>query len=226
MKHSLGLTSQARPQLAALGYQTIVVNYNDQSDLQFTLKGVDLVISTVSGSPQINLIDAAAASNVRRFVPAEFEGPPGRRPTNDPLDRGRAGALERLRYWSHQRRPMRSTIFSCGVFYERFARGGLAEMGIGLSTGVSYQGSYLMDIGAGTAEIVESTTAGQPTTISMISVNDVGRFLVAAIALDPQTWPGEFRMQGDRRTVTEVLQWAEAVRGENLCVYSYILYAD
>ena len=90
-------------------------------------------------------------------------------------------------------------------------------MGIGLSTGVSYQGSYLMDIGAGTAEIVERTSSGQPTTISMISVNDVGRFLVAAIAMDPQSWPGEFRMQGDRKTVTEVLQLAEAVRGgENM----------
>lgn len=86
-------------------------------------------------------------------------------------------------------------------------------MGIGLSTGVSYQGSYLMDIEAGTAEIVERTHSGQPTTISMISVNDVGRFLVAAIGLDPQTWPGEFRMQGDQRTVTEILQWAEAVKG-------------
>lgn len=203
----------ARPELTALGYQVLVVNYDNQTDLQFNLRGVDLVISTVSGNPQINLIDAAAVSNVRRFVPAEFEGPPGRRPANDPLDRGRAACLDRLRHWSHQRRPMRSTIFSCGVFYERFARGGLAAMGIGLSTGVSYQGSYLMDIGAGTAEIVERTHSGQPTTISMISVNDVGRFLVAAIDLGPQTWPGEFRMQGDRRTVTEILQWAEAVKG-------------
>jgi hypothetical protein len=114
---------------------------------------------------------------------------------------------------------MRSTIFSCGVFYERFARGGLAAMGIGFSTGVSYQGSYLMDIGAGTAEIVERTHSGQPTTISMISVNDVGRFLVAAIGLDLQTWPGEFRMQGDRRTVTEILQWAEAVKGGKIICY-------
>ena len=70
-----------------------------------------------------------------------------------------------------------------------------------------------MDVGASTAEVVERTLAGQPTTISMISVNDVGRFMAAAIELDPQTWPGEFRMAGDRRTVTEVLQWAEAVKG-------------
>ena len=92
-------------------------------------------------------------------------------------------------------------------------------MGIGFSTGVSYQGSYLMDVGAGTAEIVERTHSGQPTAISMISVNDVGRFLVAAIELGPQTWPGEFRMQGDRKTVTEVLQWAEAVKGGTTSLY-------
>ena len=221
------MTFKARPQLENLGYQVIVVNYSNHRDLQYALQGVDLVISTVSGNPQINLMDAAAASHVRRFVPAEFEGPPGRRAVNDPLDRGRAACLDRLRYWSHQRRPMRSTIFSCGVFYERFARGGLASMGIGSSSTVSNPGSYLMDIEASTAEVVERTHSGQPTTISMISVYDVGRFLVAAIDLDPRTWPGEFRMAGERMTVENVVRWAEAVKGgERLGAYCLGWHAD
>jgi hypothetical protein len=88
-------------------------------------------------------------------------------------------------------------------------------MGIGASTGVYFQGSYLMDIGEGTAEVVERNTAGNPIYISMISVNDVGRFLAAAIELGPRDWPSEFRMAGDRRTVSEILSWAEAVRGGN-----------
>lgn len=113
------LTAKAQPHLSSRDYQVVVVNYDDQQNLRYNLRGIDLVISTVSGNPQINLIDAAAQSRVRRFVPAEFEGPPGRRPRNDPLDRGRSAGLQRLRHWStHRSTPMASTVFSCGVFYE------------------------------------------------------------------------------------------------------------
>ena len=205
--------------MEALNYQVAVVNYDNQEELRYTLRGIDLVISTVSGNPQINLIDAAAHSNVRRFVPAEFEGPPGRRPRNDPLDRGRAAILDRLRHWSHHHRhPMASTLFICGVFYERFARGGLGSLGIGASTNVYYQGSYLMDVEASTAEIVERQSGGQPVAISLCltSVYDVAQFLVAALDIRLENWPAEFRMQGDRRTVAEVLQWAESVKGGEL----------
>lgn len=168
----------------------------------------------MSGNAQINLIDAAANTRVRRFVPSEFEGPPSHQRSDDGLDRGKSISRERLRYWSH-RTNMRSTVFACGIFYERFARGGLASMGIGASTGVYFQGSYLMDISEGTAEIVERNTAGNPIYVSMISVNDVGRFLAAAVELGPRDWPSEFRMAGDRRTVSEILNWAETVRGGN-----------
>jgi hypothetical protein len=205
--------------LEALNYQVAVVNYDNQEELRYTLRGIDLVISTVSGNPQINLIDAAAHSNVRRFVPAEFEGPPGRRPRNDPLDRGRAAILDRLRHWSHHHRhPMASTLFICGVFYERFARGGLGSLGIGASTNLYYQGSYLMNVEASTAEIVERQSGGQPVAISLCltSVYDVAQFLVAALDIRLENWPAEFRMQGDRRTVAEVLQWAESVKGGEL----------
>lgn len=169
----------------------------------------------MSGNAQINLIDAAANTRVRRFVPSEFEGPPSRQKAEDPLDRGKALSRDRLRYWSH-RTNMRSTVFTCGVFYERFARGGLASMGIGASTGVYYQGTYLMDVGQGTAELTERNASGHSIYVSMISANDVGRFLAAAIELGLRDWPGEFRMAGDRRTVTEILSWAEAVRGGEL----------
>lgn len=190
----------------------MVVNYENQDDLRYSLQGIDLVISTVSGNPQINLIDAAANSGVRRFVPSEFERPPARRRPNNLLDRDKSHGLDWLRWWS-QRTHMRSTVFTCGVFYERFARGGLVSMGIGASTSVAYQGSYLVDIGEGTAEAVEYNMAGQPIFVSMTSVNDVARFLVAAIELGLHDWPGEFRMSGDRRTVSEILSWSEAVRG-------------
>ncbi|KAH8586891.1 isoflavone reductase family protein-like protein [Bisporella sp. PMI_857] len=209
------LSRSDQPDLTNLyGYQCLVVDYNNQSDLQSYLKGVDLVISTVSGTPQINLIDAAANANVRRFVPAEFEGPPARRNRHDPLDRGKSAALERLCYWTNQHRCiMRFTIFTCGIFLERFAPGGLASINIGNSTGANYQGAYLMDIGNSTAEIVERNSSERQIYISMISVNDAMRFVAAAVELDPQTWPRELRMSTERRTISEILQWAEDVKG-------------
>ncbi|KAA8565077.1 hypothetical protein EYC84_010834 [Monilinia fructicola] len=188
------LSREARPDLEVLGYQVTVVNYDNQDDLRFHLRGIDIVISTVSGISQINLIDAAANSRVQCFVPADYQDKLGGRPTNDPLDHGRAASIERLRHWAHHpRHRMRYTIFACGVFYE---------------------GSYLMNMETNAAEIVEYSTAGYPISVSMTSAHDLARFIVAALDLDQRIWPIEFRMQGDRKTVTEIVQYAEAVKGQ------------
>jgi hypothetical protein len=117
---------------------------------------------------------------------------------------------------------MASTIFCCGVFYERFARGGLGSLGIGASTNVYYQGAYLIDIEARTATIVERQSRGQVVAIPLCltSVYDVAQFLVAALGINLQHWPAEFTMQGDRRTVVEVLQLAELEKGGKF-IYRY-----
>jgi hypothetical protein len=201
----------------------VVVDYDSQTDLLYALRGTDLVISTISGSPQINLIDAASRAEVRRFCPSDFEGPPTRRRGNeDPLDRGRAAALDYLREISRRntRRPMLFTTFTCGVFYERFARGGLASKGIGLGTGLEQQGAYLVDIERNTGEVIEHNAAGQPVYLCLTSVVDVARFVVAAIGLGINNWPAEFRMRGDRRTVTQIIEYAEAIKRSELRIYS------
>ncbi|TGO84549.1 hypothetical protein BPOR_0492g00040 [Botrytis porri] len=209
------LSRQGQPNLEAHGYQVALVNYDDQDDLRFNLRGIDVVISTVSGNPQINLIDAAAHSRVQRFIPAEYKDKLGGRPTNDPSDRGRAASIERLRHWAHHpRHRMQYTVFACGVFYERFAPGGLASMSISTSTALGYQGSYLMNMETNTAEIAEYNIMGQAISVSMTSVNDVAQFIAAALYLDQRTWPIEFRMQGDQKTVTEIVQYAEAIKGQ------------
>jgi hypothetical protein len=107
---------------------------------------------------------------------------------------------------------MKFTIFSCGIFYERFARGGLASLDIGSSTGVYYQGTYLMDVEHSTATIVEKSNQ-QPIFVCLTSVYDLARFLAAALELELQGWPTEFRMYGDRMTLAEVLQWGEYIKG-------------
>ena len=203
-----------------------MVDYNNQRELQYALRGTDLVISTVLGSPQINLIDAASRAGVRRFVPAEFEGPPTRRPppNQDPFDRGRASAIHCLRESSRRktRHPMQFTVFTCGIFYERFARGGLASKGIGMGTGLEHQGAYLIDIERNTGEVIQYNSSNQAVSICMTAVADLAQFVVAALSLDINNWPAEYRMRGDRRTVTEIINYAQAIKNSKLIFTTFI----
>ncbi|KAI8230481.1 Oxidoreductase swnR [Colletotrichum sp. SAR 10_77] len=158
--------------------QVAVVDYDDEENLRFALMGIDLVISTIRGQEQINLIKAARHSRVRLFVPAEFEGCISHRPsTSDhPLDYGSNEALELLKHYANSKsRKMDYTVFSCGILYERFAPGGLAEYGMGAHQHIQGQGSYLVDVGNATADIIETNGSGRPVQVSMTSVADVAR---------------------------------------------------
>ena len=185
----------------------MTVDYGNGFDLQFKLAGVDLVISMVSGPAQIALVDAAASVGVQKFAPAEFAGSSLDRPAMDALDRGQSAALTRLRHYEAQ--GMRYTVLSCGILYERFAPGGTASANIGIYSGASGEGDYLMDVRNRRAQIPHDSY-GQPATICMTSAQDVGRFVVAALEL--QNWPRELRMCGERMNVSEVVRVAEEMR--------------
>ncbi|EOD45575.1 putative isoflavone reductase family protein [Neofusicoccum parvum UCRNP2] len=145
------LSRKAQPSLDARGYQVQVANYDDLNSLEHALAGIDIIISTVSGPSQLALIKAAVNAGVRRFAPAEFEGPPSLRQNNDPLDRGRASAMA---YIDHYRSYFEATtVFVCGILYERFQPGGLAAARIGASTGVSQEGNYILDLRYMTAQV-------------------------------------------------------------------------
>lgn len=201
------MSLQEHPEFEDLDLQVAVVNYEDVSQLRYTLQGVDLLISTISGPEQLNLIDAARRARVCRFVPSEFEGALGQRPEpDDPLDRGSQTAMAALQQCARSSsHPMRCTVFSCGIFYERFAPGGLRSFNMGASHGIESPGSYLVNIGAASAEIGESNAQGQPAWLSMTSASDVARFLAAAIELGPDAWPRELRMRGDQLTVHDLV---------------------
>lgn len=193
------------------GWQVIKVDYNNSEDLRYGLTGVDTVISTISGQAELNLIDAAAHARVRRFVPSEFEGPPSQRHTSDSMDRGNRESLSRLMHYKQY--GMNYAVFVCGVFYERFAPGGMAEsVQIGRGSHIGGEGDYLMNIRNMRAYIPFNTT-GQPVYICMTSAQDVARFVVAALDL-PQ-WPPEceFRVCGSRMRVEDVVKVAEDIRG-------------
>jgi hypothetical protein len=159
-------------------------------------------------------------------VPSEFEGMPACRPQQqDALDRGKAASLARLRHY--QNYGMEYTVFACGIFYERFAPGGLASLQLGHGTNISREGDYIIDIRKRKAHIPSYTNAGQPVRICMTSAEDVARFVVAS--LDVPQWPTELRMQGERMTILEIVQVAETMRGmlSSLCFRSYyFLFLD
>lgn len=186
------------------------VDYANVPELRYTLRGIDLVISTISGESQLNLIDAARYARVRTFVPSEFEGALAHRPTsNDPLDRGSCAALQLLDEWSQSTsssHTLRYTVFSCGIFYERFQPGGLGTLlNIGAGSNIHNPGSYLMNVDTGEAEIVNHNAQNRPAVVSLTSVYDVARFVAAAIEIGPDRWPRELRMRGDQLSVMDII---------------------
>ena len=187
-----------------------MVNYRNEADLQYHLAGADLVISMVSGNDQLLMIDAALKAGVARFIPAEYAGTSERRP--QALDRGQRFARLRLR--SHVEEGMSFTLISCGIFYERFAPNGLAAYNMGHVSGINGEGDYLMNVRSMRAQVPHDSSQ-RPAMICMTAMDDVAKFIVAALDL-PQ-WPNELRMCGQRLNVSDVVRIAERLRGTVAC---------
>ena len=198
---------QQKPDLTARGWTVLVVNYRNETDLQYHLAGADLVISMVTGNDQLLMIDAALKAGVARFIPAEFAGVSEKRPAA--LDRGQRFARLRLR--SHVEEGMSFTLISCGIFYERFAPLGLSGQGIGNVSGINREGDYLMNIRTMRAQVPHDSSQ-RPAMICMTAMEDVAKFIVAALDL-PQ-WPSELRICGQRLNVSDVVRIAERLRGK------------
>ena len=181
------------------------MDYTNHDHLAYALRGVDLVISTISGQIQLNLINAAGHGNVRYFVPADFEGSLSRRPTRrDPLDRGSIQATTLLEQWSEGGK-MSYTVFAAGIFMERFHPHGLGSLGIGEGSGVANPGDFVMNVNEGWAEYIDRNNRGNSVRVCLTSVFDVARFVVAAIDMGPANWPKELTMRGDRMFVRDMV---------------------
>lgn len=178
------------------------------------------MISTVSGGAQLSLIEAAAAAEVRLFIPSSFSGPRQSSPLLSP-DADFVSALNLLA--SQQgRTSMRHTIITCGIFFERFGPGGLSASEISRSgnpnEGIGHEGDFLVDIREGTA-MVPFRTADQPEKyICVTGARDVARYIVAALQRKPDIskWPAEFKFFTERISITELLEMCARARGELL----------
>jgi hypothetical protein len=175
--------------------------------------GVDTIISTVTGSPELALLHAAVAQGVRRFAPAEYEGRPTLRPTPDPLDRGKRTILQWLDHYRTQNQ-IESTIFVCGVLYERFGPGGLRAHGLGLQTNLCNEGDYIVNVRSMRADApVYDGNHQLNVYICLIAAQDAGRLIVRAI--DHSHWPREMTMAGERMTVYDLTTAIVRVRGNS-----------
>lgn len=171
--------------------------------------GVDTVISTVPGTAQLRLIEAAVAARVRRFAPAEFEGPPGLRTSEDPHDASKALARSHLQYYQSY---VESTVFVCGVLYERFSIGGMKSHRIGVNSGYGNEGDYIVNARSMTAEAPIYDAANNLSFICLTSAYDVARFVVRA--LDLAQWPSQMSMCGERMSVNALVEAIKTYRGE------------
>lgn len=207
--HQLIILSRSpQPGLQSQGYECQIVDYNDSSSVQHSLMGIDTIISTVMGTAQLRLVEAAVACHVRRFVPAEFEGQPSLRTQNGLLDRGRAAALALLQ---HYRGYIQSTVFVCGVLYERFSVNGMISLRIGGNTGYGHEGDYIADPRNMTAVAPVYDSSQNLSVLCLTSVHDVARFVVRA--LDMPSWPPEMTMCGERITVQNLINTMQSSRG-------------
>lgn len=186
-----------------------MVDYDDAESLRYALRGIDTVISTVTGPAQIDLIKAAVSVRVRRFAPAEFEGLSQLRSANDPLDRGRSRALHWLNHYSQF---IQSTRFVCGILYERLQPGGLVQSGMGITSGFCHEGDYIMNCRSMEAQVpAYDTNNNSNVAICMTAAQDVGRFVTKAI--DLRQWPAELRMSGQRILVKDLVSTVSRLKG-------------
>jgi len=217
----LGLTktlNQPRPQLAEKGFRVIQVDYFNPESLHAALVDVDTVISTVSGTPQLALIDSCLSACVRRFAPAEFEGLPCERPI---IEQGREkiDTLNRLR---EVKEKLQSTAFCCGIFYEWFGPGGLSGSGVSAGTileatptGRVFLGDeacYMLDFRNERATIPAYTEKGDDVYACFTAAADVGRFVAKCLKME--TWPEQLKMRGERLKLLDFVGIAEAVKGK------------
>ncbi|KAL2370801.1 hypothetical protein RJZ57_004754 [Blastomyces gilchristii] len=121
--------------------------------------------------------------------------------------------------WQYEQYGMQYAVFACGIFYERFAPGGMAAFQLGKGTYIDGEGEYLMNICMMKAEIPYFNVLGAPVVVCMTSAQDLARYIVAALDL-PQ-WTTEFRVCGRRMTLGDIVKEAEIIRATTAGCYDF-----
>ncbi|TFK34564.1 hypothetical protein BDQ12DRAFT_613316 [Crucibulum laeve] len=196
-------SSEANPLLKPLieGGATIKqVDYTSVDTLASALRGIHTVISTifpVDLTPTRNLLKAAVAAGVKRFVPSEFALT---EETNAKLD----VYNNKKQFWEEVRASgLEYTAFRNGVFLDYFATGAPVKY----EEAPLYIASFILNIGAEKNEL--PGTGDEKITFT--SVRDIGEFVSAAVLLEK--WPEELGMAGETTTLNQIVRDAEEIVG-------------
>ena len=111
----------------------------------------------------------------------------------------------------HYRGYIQSTVFVCGILYERFSANGMLSHRIGVNTGIGNEGDFIADLRNMTATAPVYDASQNLASLCLTSAYDVGRFVVRS--LDMPSWPHEMSMCGERMTVNALIDVMTAVRG-------------
>ncbi|KAF2012742.1 NmrA-like family protein [Aaosphaeria arxii CBS 175.79] len=231
------------------------VDYMSIESLHAALKDVDTVVSVTSAvdgtQPQIqkNLLHAAVQAGCKRFAPSQWGfGPKGWENVKslkwasdgvweeclaqkDKIECTRFNQGVFMNYIGHGIYPVSSQVDKDASLEMMKAGGGYMAGEDDACQGLLRQGdlkdgsgAFLMGLKNGIAEFPKKDDGSWPR-VTLTSLKDVGRFVVASLDLPSGRWEENMTMVGETLTMGELLAHAEAVTGRKFEV-SAVTQAD
>jgi uncharacterized protein YbjT (DUF2867 family) len=188
------------------GAETIEGDLSDPRSLDRATKGVDVIVSTVQGGPevivagQVALAEAGKRNGVRRILPSDYA-----------LDLFKATPGEHAAF--DMRAQADARIAGIGLEQVNILQGAFMDMFL--------PGKGAIDLDAGTVGFF----GGGNLPIELTSVEDTAR-IIARVALDRDVAPGKFAFAGDRVTFREAGEIVAAQSGRPIRPISYGSEAD
>ncbi|KAL5536931.1 hypothetical protein ACEPAF_754 [Sanghuangporus sanghuang] len=196
----LSRSSSGHDDLVAKGAKVVVVDYSSSSSIKSAVTGVDVVVSTLSGSPlgpQLGLATGAKAAGVKLFVPSEFGN------ATDGATEGFWGEKDAFKKKLKNEIHLPYAAFYTGGFADFLFQKGLAEV-----VGFDFTNGKITVPGEGTSPISWTTR------------RDIGRFVAHVLTQLPKEkleWR-IFRIEGDRTSFNQIIEDYKARSGKNVSV--------
>jgi hypothetical protein len=209
------------------------VDYTSVDSLTASLSDIHTVVSTllIPGpeivSYQLNLLLAAIAAGCKRFAPSEFALPQHSHGDVD-VDHGKIIVWDKVKD-AVAKGEIDGAAFLCGMFMNYLAigaprelegRAGFREGELIFHLRGQHQNHERRDNGDGDGGWIEVPLSdeGEYPKLTMTDIRDVGRFIVAALAME-EPWGGrEFGMAGDTKSFHEVIASIERILGRKVQV--------
>jgi len=168
------VTALTRPESTAIfpdHVKVVTVDYNSIASLTAALTGQDAVVSTVGSfslSVQPNLVEAAAAAGVRRFIPAEYGAD-----LLNPRSRAFPIVAQKIEVQELLERKAKEV----GMTYTLLFTGLFLDWGLGLQTGM------ILDVKAHSGTLYD----GGNTIVSTTRLATVGKGIVGCLEHEEET---------------------------------------